>query len=595
MPGLIPQSFIDDLIARADIVELIGRRVRLKRQGREFAGLCPFHQEKTPSFTVSPQKQFFHCFGCGAHGTALGFLMRLEHLEFPQAVERLAGELGLEVPHEGGGPANPHAELYEVLARAQKFYEAEFARSDKARAYLEGRGLASAAEEYGIGYAPGSGERLLSALDKAGVGREAAFAAGLLARNERGPYDRFRDRLMLPIRDSRGRTVGFGGRTLGEARAKYLNSPETPVFHKGRLLYGLYEVRQRARKLERLVVVEGYLDVISLAVAGFGAAVATLGTAVTEPQAQQLFRTGTEEVIFCFDGDAAGERAAWRALEQTLPALAPGRSARFAFLPRGEDPDSLARGAGLDAFQAVLDEAKPLSAYLFEKLAEPGIAGAEGRARFAGQLKPLLDRVRDPVFRETLTAGAAERLGLPLERMARLMSGGDERHRHAPPRPAARPGRTAAPQAWDPRIERALALALAAPAEAAATMPDGDLAVPDLPGAAILREMVETLRENPHLTSASLLERFRTNAAAPKLGALPRKYRHSIWQLAEQGEETRLAAEFAETLAHLTGNAAAETELEQLQRAVDAGQELDSTARARLLELLARRADGPGR
>jgi len=592
MAGLIPQSFIDDLIARTDIVELIGRRVRLKRQGREFAGLCPFHQEKTPSFTVSPQKQFFHCFGCGAHGTALGFLMRLEHLEFPQAVERLAEDMGLEVPHEGGGPVNPHAELYEVLARAQKFYAAEFARSDKARRYLEGRGLASAAEEYGIGYAPDASGRLLSALDKAGVSRESALAAGLLASNERGPYDRFRDRLMLPIRDSRGRTVGFGGRTLGEARAKYLNSPETPVFHKGRLLYGLYEVRQRARRLEQLVVVEGYLDVIGLAVAGFDSSVATLGTAVTERQAEQLFRTGTREVVFCFDGDAAGERAAWRALEQTLPALAPGRSARFAFLPPGEDPDSLARGQGAAAFRAVLEAAKPLSAYLFDKLSEPGLAGAEGRARFAGRLKPLLERVRDPVFREALTAEGAERLGLPLERLARLMDEGGERR---PARPAATPRRTAPArrrQRWDPRVERALALALAAPAEIAAALPAAAPPI-QLPGADVLQEVVETLAAAPHLTSAGLLERFRGHDAAPALGSLPGKYRHSIWQLAERGEEDRLAAEFADTVARLA-ETAAESELERLQGAVDAGEELDSAARARLVELLARRPDSRG-
>ncbi|MGA7966835.1 MAG: DNA primase, partial [Gammaproteobacteria bacterium] len=274
MAGLIPQPFIDELIARADIVELIGRRVRLKRQGREFAGLCPFHNEKTPSFTVSPQKQFFHCFGCGAHGTALGFVMRYEHLDFPQAVEQLAGELGLEVPHEATAD-NPNAPLYEVLARAQRFFSAELERDTRAQEYLASRGLSAAREEYGIGYAPGSGDRLLAALEKAGIDNKTGLATGLIAKNDRGPYDRFRDRLMLPIRDNRGRTVGFGGRTLGDARAKYLNSPETAVFHKGRLLYGLFEARQRERRLERLVVVEGYLDVIGLAVAGYGAAVAT--------------------------------------------------------------------------------------------------------------------------------------------------------------------------------------------------------------------------------------------------------------------------------------------------------------------------------
>ena len=257
MAGLIPPTFIAELIARADIVELIGRRGRLTRQGREFAGLRPFHNEKTPSYTVSRQKHIFHCVGCGAHGTALGFVMRYEHLDFPQAGEQLAGGLGLEVPHEAGGTENPHAGLYEVLSRAQRFYAAEFDRSPLAREYLAGRGLEAAREEYGIGYAPAGSETLLTALRKAGLEPELGLKTGLLASNARGPYDRFRNRLMLPIHDNRGRTVGFGGRTLDYDKAKYLNSPETRVFNEGRLPYGLKEDLQRERRLQRLVVVEG--------------------------------------------------------------------------------------------------------------------------------------------------------------------------------------------------------------------------------------------------------------------------------------------------------------------------------------------------
>ena len=592
MAGLIPQTFIDELIARADIVELIGRRVRLKRQGREFAGLCPFHNEKTPSFTVSPQKQFFHCFGCGAHGTALGFVMRYDHLDFPQAVEQLAGELGLEVPHEAGAAENPHAGLYEVLSRAQRFYAAEFARSPLAQDYLAQRGLEAAREEYSIGYAPAGGETLLAALRKAGIGPDPGLKAGLLANNARGPYDRFRNRLMLPIHDNRGRTVGFGGRTLGDDKAKYLNSPETPVFHKGQLLYGLYEARQRERRLQRLVVVEGYLDVIGLAVAGYGAAVATLGTAVTEAQAEALFRTGAEEVVFCFDGDAAGLRAAWRALEQVLPVLGPGRTARFAFLPSGEDPDSLVRLQGVEAFEQVLEAAQPLSGYLFDTLAKPGMEGAEHRARFAGALKPLLQRIRDPLFRETLTAEAAERLNLPLSRLEPLLN------ETTVPRPARavptpRPSASSQKPAprWDPRVERALALALAAPQAVAATLPDTDLTELDLPGAKVLERMVETLVRHPHLTTASLLERFRPDPAAPRLGRLPEKYRDSIWQLAEDGQEARLALEFNETLGRLE-DSAVETELERLRQAVDNGQALDAASQARLRDLLAKRQKG---
>ena len=442
MAGLIPQTFIDDLIARADIVELIGRRVRLKRQGREFASLCPFHNEKTPSFTVSPQKQFFHCFGCGAHGTALGFVMRYEHLDFPQAVEQLAGELGIEVPHTAAAD-NPNAPLYEVLARAQRFYATELLHDRRAQEYLDARGLSTAREEYGMGYAPADGDRLLAALAQADIAPKTGLAAGLIASNDRGPYDRFRDRLMFPIRDNRGRTVGFGGRALGKARAKYLNSPETAVFHKGRLLYGLFEARQRERRLQQLVVVEGYLDVIGLAVAGFGTAVATLGTAVTEAQAEALFRTGASEVVFCFDGDEAGLHAAWRAMEQVLPVLGPDRSVHFVFLPPGEDPDSLVQKSGVGAFEAELARARPLSTYLFDTLAAPGMKGAEQRARFAGKLKPLLARVRDPVLRETLSAEAAERMGLPLARLEPLLS--DDPQRRQPSTVGAKRRRPGAP------------------------------------------------------------------------------------------------------------------------------------------------------
>ncbi|MDN5864622.1 MAG: DNA primase, partial [Gammaproteobacteria bacterium] len=468
MAGRIPQAFIDDLIARTDIVEMIGRRVRLKRQGHEFAALCPFHDEKTPSFTVSPQKQFFHCFGCGAHGTAIGFLMRYEHLEFPQAVERLADEHGLEVPHEGG-PANPHTALFEALARAQRLFVAALEEADPARDYLAKRGISAAAiEAWGIGFAPPGGEVLLRALGREGVEEKTLAAAGLIASGASGRYDRFRDRITLPIRDTRGRVVAFGARSLGDAKPKYLNSPETPVFHKGNFLYGLFEARQRASRLQRLVVVEGYMDVIALTAAGFEAAVATLGTAVTETQARRLFGTGAGEVIYSFDGDAAGERAAWRALEQTLPSLAPGREIRFVFLPAGDDPDSLVRRDGLAAFEKTLETARPLSAWLIDHLAEDGVGSAEERARFTGRFKPLANRIRDPVFRDILLSAAAERAGLPLERFERLMRGqssgpGRQAERAAPrSRPDSRPGSESGP--FDRRVKWLLRRLLSEPA-----------------------------------------------------------------------------------------------------------------------------------
>ncbi len=588
MAGLIPQTFIDELIARADIVELIGRRVRLKRQGREFASLCPFHNEKTPSFTVSPQKQFFHCFGCGAHGTALGFVMRYEHLDFPQAVEQLAGELGLEVPHTAVAD-NPNAPLYEVLAHAQRFYASELLHDQRAQEYLEARGLSAAREEYGMGYAPASGDCLLAALTQAGIDPKTGLAAGLIASNDHGPYDRFRDRLMFPIRDNRGRTVGFGGRALGKARAKYLNSPETAVFHKGRLLYGLFEARQRERRLQQLVVVEGYLDVIGLAVAGFGSAVATLGTAVTEAQTEALFRTGANAVVFCFDGDTPGLHAAWRALEQVLPVLGPDRAVHFVFLPAGEDPDSLVRKSGLSAFEAELARAQPLSAYLFDTLAAPGMAGAEQRARFAGKLKPLLARVRDPVLRETLTAEAAERMGLPLARLEPLLSG-DPRRRQPPAlgTQQRRPGTSTADTDWDTHVERALVLAFAAPGEIAATLPSIDLSAIELPGVSVLKEVLETLAASPHLTSASLLERFRTHPAAAALGRLSGKYSETIWKLAEDGQKANLVMEFTDTLKRLEADRIA-TEWERLRQTAASDQGLNAQGQARLRELQAKR------
>lgn len=580
MSGLIPQSFIDELVTRADIVEIIGRRVQLKRQGREFAGLCPFHQEKTPSFTVSPQKQFFHCFGCGTHGTVIGFMMRYEHLEFVEAIERLADEMGLEVPRDGP-PINPHAEIFEALARAQRYYAEALTHSAEAKAYLTHRGIgAGAVANYGIGYAPGAGDALAKALHQTQTSPAAAATAGLLSRNARGNYDRFRHRLILPIRDTRGRTVGFGGRALGDVQPKYLNSPETPVFHKGRLLYGLYEAHQRARRLAHIVVVEGYLDVIALAEAGYGEVVATLGTAVTERQVEQLFRTGANEVIYCFDGDPAGERAAWRALEQTLPLLTPSHSVRFAFLPQGEDPDSLVRRQGLTVFAATIDAAQPGSEYLLAKLQADRLAGAEERARFAGTLRPLLARIRDGIYREMLTAEAAERVGLSVDRMIRLMQI-DRSPAH--PKPAS--PHAAVPPRCDPAIKRAIALLIAAPAEVAADPPQVDISGLTLAGSEILQQLLETLEHNPHLNTAGLLERWRTHPAAAFLGQIPYAYRDSIWQLAQQGQERQLAEEFRHTLFRLADEATIGAEYDRLESTLRSGRELGPEERQRLRQL----------
>ena len=386
MSGRIPQDFIDDLIERADIAEVIGSRIQLKKHGREFKAPCPFHSEKTPSFTVSPQKGFYHCFGCGAHGTALGFLMEFDRLEFPEAVEELAHMLGLEVPRqEQVEKRTPVSPVYEALTEAARLYRQALKTHPAAVEYLKSRGLTGeTVRAFGIGYAPPGWDYLLRHLADNEDKHRHFLSAGLIAeRDSGGYYDRLRDRVVFPIRDSRGRTVGFGGRTMGNDEPKYLNSPETPVFHKGRELYGLYEARQRERKLRRILVVEGYMDVVSLAGHGIFDVVGTLGTATTPEHLRRLLRA-TEEVTFCFDGDRAGRDAAWRALLTSLPEMREGRQVRFLFLPDGEDPDSIVRTEGAERLIKRMDNTLPLSDYLFRELkAQTDTDSMDGRARLA--------------------------------------------------------------------------------------------------------------------------------------------------------------------------------------------------------------------
>ncbi|MDE2225453.1 MAG: DNA primase, partial [Xanthomonadaceae bacterium] len=360
MPGLIPERFIDELLARVDIVDVVQPRVPLKRAGREWTACCPFHDERTPSFYVSPAKQFYHCFGCGAHGSAVRFLMEYEHLEFPDAVEELAQSVGLTVPHEGG-PARPredHTDLYTLLDAAATFYQRALPESAAAKAYCKKRGLdAAIIERFRIGWAPGGWDAMKRALGSSDARTKLLEQAGMLSTGDKGKqYDRFRERLMFPILDRRGRVIAFGGRVLEGDGPKYLNSPETPLFHKGRELFALWQVKQANSKLERIVVVEGYMDVIALHQAGLPIAVATLGTATTPEHTEVLFRAAPD-VVFCFDGDRAGRAAAWKALESALPRLRDGRQAYFLFLPDGEDPDSRVRKEGRDGFEKRIREA----------------------------------------------------------------------------------------------------------------------------------------------------------------------------------------------------------------------------------------------
>jgi DNA primase len=515
MAGKIPQHFIDDLLGRVDIVQLIDGRVPLKKAGREYQACCPFHNEKTPSFTVSPTKQFYHCFGCGAHGTAIGFLMEYDHMEFVEAIEELARHVGVEVPREAGDQRarqdKSAPDLYELMQRAANFYSQQLRihpESNPAIAYLKGRGLSGeVARDFGIGYAPAGWDNLFKALG--GENPQLLITAGLLVEKEGGKrYDRFRERIMFPIRDRRGRVIGFGGRVLGDDKPKYLNSPETPIFHKGRELYGLYEARQAHRELPRLLVVEGYMDVVALAQYGIRYAVASLGTAVTPEHIEQLFRA-CDEVVFCFDGDRAGRDAAWRGLEIALPQMRDGRRLRFMFMPDGEDPDTLVRQIGREAFEQQLGQAQPLDEFLIEQFKQQGdFKRVDGQARLVEQSRPLLARLPEGVYRHQLLERLAPLANIAPEQLAQmlgLVGGGGAvapSRRPSPPRPAA--GKQQPSQ-----LRHAIGLLLQHPQLAATAGDPQRFATLQQPGVSLLIELLELLQANPHLTTAALLEHWR--------------------------------------------------------------------------------------
>jgi len=517
MAGLIPQHFIDELITRADIVEVIGSRVPLKKAGREFKACCPFHGEKTPSFTVSQVKQFYHCFGCGAHGTALGFLMEYDKLGFVEAVEELASRLGLEVPREAGTKRDSTSEdLYEVLGRAAQFFRDTLKEHKRAAEYLNKRGLnADTISQFGIGYAPDSWNALLKRFGSNDGARRKLSAAGLIVERTGqtsrdaagGFYDRFRDRIMFPIRDARSRVIAFGARIIDAGEPKYMNSPETSVFHKGKELYGLYEARQARQALTRLLIVEGYMDVVRLHQAGVTYALATLGTATTSEHLNRIFRL-TSEVVFCFDGDRAGRAAAWRALENALPQAREGRQIRFMFLPEGDDPDSLVGKEGREAFEARLGGALPLSEYLVEQLAsQVDLQHLDGRARLAELAKPLLKRIPAGVYRELLIDRLARQVGMPAGKLAVLLLEPDEaRAATAPKRPAASATLAAGRGSL---VRQAITLLLNHPDAATPITGAEELAQSVRPGAALLAELIRELKTRPAPHKAAVLERWR--------------------------------------------------------------------------------------
>jgi DNA primase len=534
MSGRIPQPFIDEVVARSDIVEIIGARVPLKKAGREFRACCPFHNEKTPSFWVSPDKQFYHCFGCHVHGTAIGFLMAYEKLGFIDAVADLAQRAGLEMPKEAFGPREAGTgDLYDVMARASRFFEQNLSDNPRGREYLKGRGIdAATAEKFSLGYAPDSWNALLNRFGAEDEGRRQLLQTGLIIeRDTRGGeratgfYDRFRDRLMFPIRDSRGRVLAFGGRIIDQGEPKYLNSPETPLFHKGRELYGLYEARKAHNDFHRLMIVEGYMDVVRLHQAGITYAVATLGTATTQEHLNKLFRI-TSELVFCFDGDRAGRQAAWRALENALPLARDGRELKFMFLPDGHDPDTLVAEIGKEAFEEQLKASLSLANYLIrELLQQVNVAEIDGRAKLKALAQPLFARMPEGVYRELLADALAAEIRMPAAKLKELLllaaptRGAIERGSNRSPEPA-RQARGRISVGRGNLLTQAITLVLHHPAAAASVTDMAALDQIDRPGVAVLRDLLEQSRASASPSTATLLERWRDRAEYDRLAEL---------------------------------------------------------------------------
>jgi DNA primase len=499
MPGRIPDQFIDDLLARVDIVEVIEQRVPLKKAGRDWTARCPFHDERSPSFTVSPAKQFYHCFGCGVHGSAIKFLMEYDRLEFVDAVEDLAARVGLKVPYDGGRrtPQEDSTDLYALLGNCTTFYQRELAKTEKARQYFESRGLdAAIIERFQLGYAPEGWESLKTALGTSPQRIALLEKSGMLTSGERGKkFDRFRDRVMFPIQDRRGRVIAFGGRILSKTDdgPKYLNSPETPLFHKGRELFALWQVRQTHSKIPRLIVVEGYMDVIALFQHGITQAVATLGTATTRDHAEILFRN-CADVYFCFDGDRAGRSAAWRAVESVLPRMRDGRQAFFLFLPDGEDPDSIVRKEGQVGFEQRLKNATPLSEFVFAELGhDVNLMTLDGKARLAERARPLLTQIPDGAFRD-LMLGELDRITNVRIRIET--------------QPAEALRGAAKSQQGPSLVRTAVAQLIQNPGFAAAIEPPYMFSNLHQPGISLLVELIALCRNRPEISTALILEHF---------------------------------------------------------------------------------------
>lgn len=527
MAGMIPRQFIDDLLARADIVELIDSRVPLKKAGKNYQACCPFHTEKSPSFSVSQDKQFYHCFGCGEHGNAISFLMEFDRLEFPDAVEELASHYNMTVPREqiNRTPAQQKQDQkayiqkqddYELMAQISRFYQQQLkVASDKDIAidYLKGRGLSGEiVKRFGIGYISDAWDGMMKMFGRSNQINQQLVDLGMAIQSDKNrPYDRFRGRIQFPIRDKRGRVIGFGGRVLGDGTPKYLNSPETRIYHKGQELYGLFEAKQANKQLTRLVVVEGYMDVVALAQNGVDYAVASLGTATTSEQLQTLFRT-VKEVICCYDGDRAGRDAAWRAMDNALPMIQDGYSLKFVFLPDGQDPDSMIREQGQAAFEKILDNATPLSTFLFEHLlAQIDMTSPEGKGAAIGAFKPYLAKLPESNLKDAIVTKLANQFGANNEMQLKKLHknfANTEQNKAKAVRPKITP------------VRLAIALLLEHP-HIVETLPDANLLADlNMPGIPLLNQLLALCKQNPKVNSAQLLEHFRGQEAEKQLTKL---------------------------------------------------------------------------
>lgn len=505
MSRRIPQSFINELVARTDLVDLIGTRVTLKRAGSNQKGLCPFHDEKTPSFTVSADKGFYKCFGCGAYGNAIDFVMQYENRDFLEAIEILAEMQNLEIPVERGiEPADDSQPLFEVLREADQFYRQKLRENPAAVDYLKQRGIDGAtAGRFAIGFAPDGWNALLEQLGSDQQSIDRLIAAGLAARNDQGrTYDRFRNRITFPIRDGRGRVVGFGGRLMEAGEPKYLNSPDTPLFDKSRTLYGLFEARNKPGRPERMIVVEGYIDVIALDQFGLGPAVATMGTAATSDNMRQLTRL-SDKVVFCFDGDRAGREAAWRAVESILPFGGGKVAIEFVLLPQGEDPDSFVRTKGTEAFEELLAHAIPLSTFMVQQAGSGlNLDGADGRGQLITSIQPLLKRLAAGHYRDLVVAELADAIGMSRSLVEDLV---DREPTAAAPAQNSRPDASGQRSA----MRSVMTFILHHPSAVAVSEPPAGLDQFDAPGAQLLRRMLEIARQEPQIRTGEFVERFR--------------------------------------------------------------------------------------